>query len=296
MLHWASLIIFFVLSVLALWVVETFLQKNGIYFFSIVAIIVSAYFSQVHLFGFSLNAQLVIIPVLFYVLYLTYSKYGSSESIRLFYVTIFSVITMFILRFFEFALLDIFNGISDYLSWAFLKDYVANIVAFAICCVGGYFFVKYVTLNKVHQILRTAIYIAIFSAINSLIFVIITTPSFLGFVDVLLLFLLMLAFDVILPLLLGCYDYFTNKNPLQSTSQSVTKKESKPTPVKQEEKEKKLSNFFNSKTSNSTTEKSTAKTTTTASAKTPTNTSKPNVASSTKPSVESSKSTKTPKK
>lgn len=247
-----SLIIFSILAVLALWVADTLMKKNGIYFFSIVAITVSAYFAPVSIFGLAVNAQVVIIPALFYALLLTYFKYGSAESIRLFYVSIISVAVMFILRFFELGLLDIFDDESvyiSYFSWANLKDYVANLVAYALCCIGGYFFVKFVTLQKLHQILKVAIYLVIFTAVNSLIFVIISAPSFLSFGDAILVFLTMLMFDVILSFILGCYDFLTNKNGYYVTGGGASTYEEEPKYNHSEKAEKKVSDILDRKSS-----------------------------------------------
>lgn len=256
MLHWASLIIFFALSVLALWVTYSYLQKNGFYFFCIVSSIVCAYFSKVELFHKVFSVQMVVIPVILLALLLCYRKFGKEESIRLFYVTIFSQITMFVLKFFEFAFLDLTNGTIKYLTWAYLNNYVGTIIALLCCCIGGFFFVEYVKLQKVPVIIRTSIYIGIFSIANSLVFITIAYSGYFSFVDILLTFLLYVAFDIVLSLLLGCFKFliFTENSLLHDANQNKKIKEND---NKQKEKNKTLSNYFNKKEDNTTQSSST---------------------------------------
>lgn len=245
MLHWASLIIFFALSVLALWVSHTYLQKNGLYFFGIVASIVCAYFPKVELFYKALSVQMVVLPVILLALYIAYSKYDKAESIRLFFVLIFSQITMFVIRFFEYAFLDLSNGVFKYLSWAYLNNFVATTVALLVCSICGYLFVEYVKMEKLPKIIRTSIYLGIFSIINSLIFITIAYAGYYSFVEILLTFLLYIAFNIVLAVILGCLEWlvFSPEN-LSSLNRKTSKgREEK----KQEDKNKKLSNYFDNK-------------------------------------------------
>ena len=275
MLHWASLIIFFGLSVLALWVAHSFLEKNGLYFFCIVASIVSAYFAEVGLFGKVLSIQMVVLPSIFMALYLCYTKYGNKESIRLFIVTLFSQITMFVLRFFEYNLLDLTSGKLELLSWSNLNNYVATIVAFLGVCIGAYFFVEYVKMESVPKILRTSIYIGLFSIVDSLLYIVVAYSGLFSFVDMLLTFLLCIALNVITALLLGCVEYLVT---YKRKPKDEKNKEDKQKAVKQEEKNQKLSSYFNKK------DETNLKSTTTKPSYSSQTTSKLNTSSTQKPS------------
>lgn len=254
MLHWASLIIFFALSVLALWVSVIFLQKNGIYFFCIVASIVAGYFAKVELFSKVFSVQMVVIPVIFLALFITYIKYDKKETFRLFYIILFSQLAMFVLRFFEFAFLDLFDITSSagnwsfindseittkFLTWGYLNSFVGTIIAFALSCIAGYFFILYVDMKKVPQIIRTAIYIGLMSAINSLLFIILAYSGYFSFVDILLTFLLYIAFDIIICLLLGCYEFLTNGNQSAPATLAMPKRE-KANPKNKDSKKDKI--------------------------------------------------------
>ncbi len=224
MLHWSSLIIYFIVGVLAIWVAHTLLNKNGLYFFCIVASIVASYFAKVHLFYKVFSIQMVVLPIIFLALFLCYYKYGKKESVRLFYIVLISQIVMFVLKFFELSFLDIFggnvdeygflgvnNGIIRYLSWDYISSFVSTVIAFTLTSIAGYFFVSYVDINKkVPQVIRTAIYIGAVSIVNSLLFIIVAYSGYFSFVDILLTFLLYIAFDIIMSLLLGCVEWLIN--------------------------------------------------------------------------------------
>ncbi len=263
MLHWASLIIFFGLSVLALWTASTLLQKNGIYFFCIVASIVAGYFAKVDLFQKVFSVQMVIIPVILLALLITYLKYGKSESIRLFIIVTVSQVVMFVLRFFEYAFLDIFNGVYYYMTWNYLSSFVGTMIAFALSCVAGYFFISYVDMKKVTQIIRNAIYLVIVSAIDSIIFITIAYSGYFAFVDIFLTLLLYFAFDLVLCILLSCYEILANGKQQAPEVILINKKPkekkqetAKTSLTKQEEKDSKISSYFDKKQDNKTTSNS----------------------------------------
>lgn len=236
MIHWTSLIIFFMLSLLGLWVADTFLKKSGIFLFSALAIVFANYITSAQVFAKTLPMQVVIIPTILLAMYMLYSKGEKKDCINLLCTTLVAILCVFVVKFFEFAYTDMAAGLTIYFVWSYFNQYLASAVAYVVASIIGYVMVRYWAMKKVPAILRVAIYILIVSTIDVLVYLAIAYAGYYSFVEILLTFLVCLLFVFVISLLLGSFEQFVTGNihfkkknkEVQSPKTKNDKEEAKP--------------------------------------------------------------------
>ena len=64
-LNWSSIIVFLALAVIGVWVAFSFLNKQGLYLFSVVAVLISRWLVPANLFSRPVDIDIIIMPVVF---------------------------------------------------------------------------------------------------------------------------------------------------------------------------------------------------------------------------------------
>lgn len=208
---WTSLIVFFALGLIGLWVAFSFLNKNGLYLFCILTSAIVSYSSSANLFSHSISISTVLTPIIIFAIIACFNKYGKKEAVKLFLVTIISQIVLFIVALLQGVYIDAFVQTKLFMSWRILGGYFANILSIAFACFGVMIFQEKVSLKKLNTSLQTACLIAVACAIENLIFTIITYAGLLSFGNILLVFLIKLLITVLLAIILGFFEKYLNR-------------------------------------------------------------------------------------
>ncbi|MBQ3213607.1 MAG: hypothetical protein IJB10_01150 [Clostridia bacterium] len=254
-MNWSSLIVFFVLGVLGLWVAYSFLNRKGLYIFSLLAIVCSAIIYPAEMFSQPIVMGTVLLPLAYLAILTCYNKYGKQEAIKLFVSAVIVQVTLFVVYFLQNAYLDVSFKTQVYLTWEGLGSRIFSIVGFVVACVVSIFFMEKVELKTDNQAVKNAVYLAIASAIDTVIFVLFTYIGLLSFGSILLVLLIRIILQTLICAGLGYFEKFLNRqfavkvvdNTKAKTEENKeenkteTKTETK-TKDKEEVKEEKLEN------------------------------------------------------
>ena len=82
-MNWSSLIIFFALGLLGLWVSYSFLNKKGLYLFSALATAIAMTAVSANMFDLSISLTVVLMPLVHLALLTCYNKFGKEGSVKL---------------------------------------------------------------------------------------------------------------------------------------------------------------------------------------------------------------------
>lgn len=208
---WTSLIVFFVLGLIGVWVSYSFLNKNGFYLFCILASVVCALLPNAQLFSQRISISTVLMPIVFLTIIACFNKFGKQEAVRLFLITIITQIIIFIVTLLQSAYLDAFLQNRLFMSWEALGGYFANILAFAFACFGTMIFEEKVNLKKIKAPFKTACLVAVACAIENLIFVVVGYAGIISFGNMALTWLVKLFVSVIIAVCLGLFEKLLNR-------------------------------------------------------------------------------------
>ena len=232
LIHWSAILVFFALGLIGIWVAYSFLNKSGLYLFSILLTAISFWIESASVFSYPVGMIVVLVPLLFFALLTCLNKFGMDEAKKLFYTILISMASVFVFVFFEAAYLDSANKSSLYLSWEFLARFVVSIIAFAVAALVTINVVKKIPTKKLKKFLVLSINIAIASAIFAVIYTVLVWSGLISFGGILLTILISVVLCALLSLCLGYIEKYMNREV--ASTQKENKEENKP-----EEKEQK---------------------------------------------------------
>ena len=232
-LHWSVLLVFLALSVVGLWVAYSFLNKNGLYLFCILASVLAVTSGNAVMFSHEIPVSLAIFPVIHFALLVCLHKFGEKDAKNLFFITLLSLAVLFVCTFFLGAYEDASLKFTVCLSWSFLGLYISPIFAFIVACSITYFLLSKIKIKSLKKFLVLAMFIAIASVLEILIYDFLVYVGVLSFGNFLLTLLIQIVLLSAISVGLGYFEQFLNREP----KQVETKKE-----VAQEEPKKETSN------------------------------------------------------
>ncbi|MBQ9792821.1 MAG: VUT family protein [Clostridia bacterium] len=210
-MNWSSLIVFFVLGVLGLWVAYSFLNRKGLYIFSLLAIVCSAIIYPAEMFSQPMVMGTVLMPLAYLAILTCYNKYGKEEAKKLFFSAIIVQVTLFVVYFLQNAYLDVSFNTQTYLSWEGLGSRIFSIVSFVVACIVSIFFMEKVELKTDNKIVKNAVYLAVASIVDSFVFVLFTYIGVLSFGAILLVLLIRVVLQAAICAGLGYFEKFLNR-------------------------------------------------------------------------------------
>ena len=131
LINWSALIVVLCLGLVGIWTAYSFLNKKGLYLFSLLAVLLcSSMLTKAELFSLPVEYNVVVMPLVYFALLTCLHKHGKDEAKRLFFVTLISMAIMFVFKFFEAAYIDSAFQTQAFLDWQYLGGYISNIIAF----------------------------------------------------------------------------------------------------------------------------------------------------------------------
>lgn len=244
-ISWSSLLVVSALGILGLWVAYSFLNKNGLYIFSILAIVLSTYLTPALIHG-PISMAIVFMPLVFFALLICYEKYGKDEAKKMFYISLITIGVLFVFTFFQAAYLDAEFGAQFFLSWNYLGIYISLAVSYAAAVFGTFYLKDKITWKKMSKFLRRGIIVSIASTINCLLFVILTSIGVLSFGSIILVFLIALIITVLVSFAVSYLSKYTNHKivievapeSLEKENKEIDSTEKATEPLTEEDKEK----------------------------------------------------------
>lgn len=210
-LGWSALIVFFVLSLIGIWIAYSFLNKFGLYLFCVIASIVCVMIPNAKLFSQTISISTVIMPVIFFAIVATFNKFGKSEAVKLFVITIITQAIAFIITLIQYAYIDAAIQTRAFMSWEMIGGCFANILSFVFACFFGMIFKEKVSLKKLNIAIQTACYIAFACVVENLVYTIVAYSGILSFGEILLTFIIKVLISLIVAVGLGYFERLLNR-------------------------------------------------------------------------------------
>lgn len=210
-LNWSSIIVFLALAVIGVWVAFSFLNKQGLYLFSVVAVLISRWLVPANLFSRPVDIDIIIMPVVFFALLTCLSKFGLEEAKKLFFTVIIAKVALFICIFFAAAYFDSAAMSQVALTWEILGPFVASAVAYALAGALTFLTTTKKVVKNLKKFLVLAIHLAIASAIFVVTYVVFVYSGLASFGNILLIILIDLIIVCLVSLLLGYFEKFLNR-------------------------------------------------------------------------------------
>ncbi|MBQ3048039.1 MAG: hypothetical protein IJD48_03390 [Clostridia bacterium] len=235
MINWSALIVAFCVGLVGLWTAYSFLNKRGLYLFSILAVgVCSAMITKASVFSLPIEYNVVLMPLVYFSLLTCYHKHGKEEAKRLFFITVISMAVMFVFKFFEAAYIDSAAKTQTFLDWQYLSLYISNIIAFLAASGLTMFITSKINVSSLNNRLKLAVYMAIVSAIDVLIYTLLISIGVVSLINIILVLIIKLVITAAVCLLLGYFEKYLNRKVDIKKQESSTKVETK-TEEKQEE-------------------------------------------------------------
>ncbi len=195
MIHWSSIFIFLVLGLLGLWVAFSFLNKNGLILFSVIAVALTYILTGAQ-FGESYTVLMgaVFMPLVYFSLIVMYEKYSKEDAKKMFFCLLATFGVLFLCKFLNCAYVDSAYGTGTFLTWQNLGINICQIISFALVGFLADAFVDKFPINKQYKYLRRAVIVTIAGAIDALLVVFLGYIGGMYFVDMLVSFLLYVLF------------------------------------------------------------------------------------------------------
>jgi len=210
-INWSSAIVFLALAIIGVWVAFSFLNKSGLYLFSVIAVLISSWLVPANIFSRPVDVDVIILPVVFFALLTCLSKFGLEEGKKLFFTVLVAKVSLFICVFFEAAYFDSAIMAQVNLTWAKLGPHVASIVAYALAGALTFLITNKKIIKKLKKYLVLSIHLLIASAIFTLTYVIFVYSGSASFGNILLIALIDLFMVAITSFLLGYFEKFLNR-------------------------------------------------------------------------------------
>ena len=210
-MNWSSLIIFFALGLLGLWVSYSFLNKKGLYLFSALATAIAMTAVSANMFDLSISLTVVLMPLVHLALLTCYNKFGKEGSVKLFILTCIVQTVLFISTFLQAAYIDASVGLQMFLSWEVLGRYVANIVGFVTANLVNIYCFDKIKFKKLNHSIKNFVGLSMVSTVEVIVFVCLSSIGVLSFGSILLTLLISVVITIAICLLLGYFEKFLNR-------------------------------------------------------------------------------------
>ena len=230
-MHWSILLVFLALSIIGIWVAYSFLNKNGLYLFCILASTITITLGSASIFSLFVPISIVVFPVVFLAMLTTLHKFGKEEAKKLFFMTLISMTCLFVCNFFENAYLAS-AGNTAYLTWNALGGYISPIISFVAASSLTLLLTSKIKVNQLKNFLKLALFVAIASGINVVVYSILAYTGTLSFGKIILVLLIEIFITAIVSLGLGYFEKFLNREP-----KLIQEKQEEVAPAKEEPKE-----------------------------------------------------------
>lgn len=242
-LNWSALLVFLALGLIGIWVCYSFLNKKGLYLFSVLAVAVcfGAFpNTAVSVFSRPISIATVVMPVVYLAFLTCFNKHGKEETKKLFFAVLITMATLFVCKFFEAAYLDSEYKAQIFLSWDYLGKYVASVISFACASALTLFITTKINVKSLQNFLKLAIYLFIASVIDAIVYIVLVYTGSMSFGNMLLTLLITLVILATVCLLLGYFEKFFNRKP--APEKSVENKTEEKTDNNEETKNKSENN------------------------------------------------------
>lgn len=210
-MNWSSLIIFFALGLLGLWVSYSFLNKKGLYLFSALATAIAMTAVSANMFDLKISLTIVLMPLVHLALLTCYNKFGKEGSVKLFILTCIVQTVLFISTFLQSAYIDASLGLQMFLGWEVLGKYIANIVGFVTANLVNIYCFNKIKFKKLNQSIKNFVSLSMVSTVQVIIFVCLSSIGVLSFGSILLTLLISVIITAAICLLLGYFERFLNR-------------------------------------------------------------------------------------
>ena len=246
-IHWSSIFIFLVLGLLGLWVAFSFLNKNGLILFSIIAVALTyilggAQFGESNIVPFGA----ILMPLVYFSLIVMYEKYSKEDAQKMFFCLLATFGVFFLCAFLMYAYYESAYGNGYFLNWGSIGTSLCQIISFALVGYLANVFVDKVPINKEYKYLRRAIIVSIAGAIDACLVVFLGYIGYVPFGNMLVSFLLYLIFVVGTSFAVAFLRKYLNRqpSPIKEDKKEETKEETKEEPevVEVEVKEEDIAN------------------------------------------------------
>lgn len=223
-IHWTALLLFLAISLLGIWVAYSFLNKRGVFFFSVVVAIMMMVLPSVTMFNNNiiLDMTSVLMPLVLFSLILCWDKYGKEEAKRLFFLDLVAIGVVVASKFFVCAYMDSALQAQVLLSWNALGSSVCAFAGFALSVFVVNFFVESFPIPREHRYLRRAVLVTIASAISLVFEAFIGKAGVIGIGYMFLIFLIRLVLSAGVAFLVCYLAKFLNRKPKIDASGELT--------------------------------------------------------------------------
>lgn len=223
-MNWSSLIVFFALGLLGLWVSYSFLNKKGLYLFSALAAVVSMTAVSAEIFSVNISLTIVLMPLVHLALLTCYNKFGKEGSVKIFILTCIVQTVLFVSTFLQSAYMDASLGTQYFLSWEVLGKYIANIIGFVTANLVNIYCFDKIKFKKLNNTFKNFVGLSMVSTVEVIVYVCLSSIGVLSFGSILLTILVSVIITVAVCLLLGYFERFLNR---QLAVKIVSKDDSK---------------------------------------------------------------------
>ena len=226
MIHWSAIFIFLVLGLLGLWVAYSFLNKNGLILFSVIAVAFTYMLSGVLFFGnYVVMMSAVLMPLVYFSLIVMYEKYSKDDAKKMFFCLLATFGVFFLSKFLLCAYADSEYGSGTFLTWSELGINVCQIISFALVGFLGNLFVDKFPINKEYKYLRRAVVVTIAGAMDAFLICFLGYIGSLSFVAMLVSFLLYLVFVAGSAFSVAFLRKYLNREPVAPKAEEDKKEE-----------------------------------------------------------------------
>ena len=214
-ISWSAIFLFLVIGLLGLWVAYSFLNKNGLFLFAILAVMLSFFLPATNFFNYAVPMSAVFMPLVFFCFLVLYEKFGKLEARRLFVYILCELCTLCVCLFFVFAYIAAMgSGMGQALSWQMLGGFISQLISFVVVMFLSNFIVEKFPLKQ-HKYLRRSILGTIASVLNILIITFVGNAGVISFVDMLVIFAIGVVFAAGVSFAVCYLRKFLNREPIQ---------------------------------------------------------------------------------
>ncbi len=216
-IHWTALFLFLVLALLGLWVAYSFLNKNGLFLFSIIAMALTFILPMAEISNtYFIPMSAILMPLIYFSILVVYEKYGREESKRLFIYLLSLMCTFVICNFFVLAYNESVYS-TGLLSWATMGTSICQLIAFILVIFLSNFLVEKFPIKKDHKYLRRSVLVALACVIDLLIVIMLGRVGISSFVEMLVAYAISLVFFTGTSFAVAYLRKFLNRQPITET-------------------------------------------------------------------------------
>lgn len=237
-MNWSSLIVFFALGLLGLWVAYSFLNLKGLYLFSILAVMLSVLCAPASMFSQTISLGCVFMPLAYFCLLICHIKFGKEETKKMFIFSITTLVVLFVIIFLQSAYLDAAMGYSQFLSWQVLGGVISSIIAYLVSYFITILLAHKITTAKVSHAIQLAIFIALASTVDNFISTIFSGIGIVSFWGIVVSLLLRVVISCIASVGLGYFEMCLNRQLAVKVVQPDKQEKENKTETKEVEQEK----------------------------------------------------------